>query len=213
MLRPAPRNLIRHGAGALALLAIGALGACATKDSSGKDDLAFGAVHVCTSCHGMEGRSVSPTFPNLAGQQKEYLVTQLKSFRDKSRADPHARTYMFGMAAKLDDQTIDALAGYFSSRSPAPPTQGDPAKIAAGQKIFGSGIDARDVPACVGCHGANAEGDGAIPRLASQHPDYLENQLEAFQTMARANETMHENSKNLSAAEVGEVDAFLASLP
>ncbi|HYL49535.1 MAG TPA: c-type cytochrome, partial [Stellaceae bacterium] len=38
-----------------------------------------GTVHVCSSCHGLRGKSVSPTFPNLAGQQKDYIVAQLKA--------------------------------------------------------------------------------------------------------------------------------------
>ena len=35
---------------------------------------------VCAACHGEAGRSVAPTFPNLAGQQPEYLHKQLTDF-------------------------------------------------------------------------------------------------------------------------------------
>ena len=74
-----------------------------------------GTVHVCSSCHGPDGRSSSPTFPRLAGQQKDYIVAQLQAFRDKTRADPHAQTYMWGMAARLSDATIDGIATYYGS--------------------------------------------------------------------------------------------------
>ncbi|HLY55314.1 MAG TPA: c-type cytochrome [Stellaceae bacterium] len=171
-----------------------------------------GTAHICSSCHGREGRSTSPTFPNLAGQQKEYLVNQLKAFRDKSRADPHARTYMFGMAAGLDDAVIDGLADFYSKQTPASPTTGDAIAIDAGRKIFENGIDARSVPACSACHGDQAQGAGAVPRLASQHPAYLVRQLSAFQTQSRANEIMHDNSKNLTPQEIDQVSAFFASL-
>ena len=62
------------------------------------------------------------------------------------------------------------------------------------------------------CHGEKAEGNGPIPRLAGQHQAYLARQLEAFQSMARANEIMHENSKDLTAQQISEVTAYLATL-
>jgi cytochrome c553 len=49
------------------------------------------ASKVCATCHGPAGQSVAPTFPRLAGQTAEYLETQIKAFRDRTRADPHAR--------------------------------------------------------------------------------------------------------------------------
>ena len=56
------------------------------REGSSADSTVVGTVHVCSSCHGSEGRSISPTFPRLAGQQKDYLVAQLQAFRDKTRA-------------------------------------------------------------------------------------------------------------------------------
>lgn len=171
-----------------------------------------GTEHVCSSCHGMGGKSnLSSTFPRLAGQQDEYLVNQLKAFRDKSRADPHAHTYMWGMAARLSDSTIDGLASYYSTQPPVHGSPGDPAQMAAGKKIFDEGIPAENVPACSACHGEQAQGAGAIPRLAGQHRSYLERQLAAFSSNARANEIMHENSKNLTAPQISEVAAFLSA--
>jgi cytochrome c553 len=171
-----------------------------------------GTEHVCSSCHGMGGKStLSSTFPRLAGQQDEYLVTQLKAFRDKSRADPHAHTYMWGMAARLTDPTIDGLAAYYSAQPPIHGAPSDSAEMAAGKKIFDEGIPASNVPACAACHGEQAQGAGAIPRLAGQHRSYLERQLDAFSSNARANEIMHENSKNLTAQQISQVTAFLSA--
>src|ERR1700726_935042 len=90
-----------------------------------------GTIHICSSCHGPDGRSVSSTFPRLAGQQKDYLVTQLQAFRDKTRADPHAQTYMWGMAAHLSDPTIDAIAAYYASQTPVAGELGASPEIAA----------------------------------------------------------------------------------
>lgn len=186
------------------------LAACGTNEPAAQAQVE-NTEHVCSSCHGMDGRSVSPTFPNLAGQPSQYLVTQLKAFRDHSRADPHAHTYMWGMAAKLTDPTIDGLAAFYSAQSPAPGSSGDPAAMAAGQKIFEEGIPGKEVPACKGCHGEKAEGQEVFPRLGGQHRSYLEEQLAAFASQSRANEIMHENSKNLSPSEITEVATYLAA--
>jgi len=53
----------------------------------------------------------------LAGQDKVYLVRQLKNFRDKSRTGGQA-VIMYGMAGGLSDTDIDNLAAYFSSLKP-----------------------------------------------------------------------------------------------
>src|ERR1700720_1438471 len=97
--------------GAFAFMAL-AITACGSTgpESSGAGSTVAATLHVCESCPGRDGRSISPTFPRLAGQQKNYIVEQLKAFRDKTRADPHARTYMWGLAAGLSDPTIDAIA-------------------------------------------------------------------------------------------------------
>jgi cytochrome c553 len=168
-------------------------------------------VQACNGCHGPDGVGVVHAAPYLAGQSAEYLVTQLKAFRDKTRADPHAHTYMWGMAAKLTDPTIDGLAAAYAAMPPAPGTPSDPAEAAAGAKIFRDGIEARDVPACQTCHGEKAEGNGPYPRLAGQQRGYLERQLAAFASNARANEIMHANSINLNPAEITQVAAYLSA--
>jgi cytochrome c553 len=65
----------------------------------------------CASCHGANGISANPLWPNLAGQKDAYIVKQLKAFRDGSRTDP----MMSPMAKPLTDADIDNLAAYYSS--------------------------------------------------------------------------------------------------
>lgn len=166
----------------------------------------------CSTCHGARGISVSPTFPNLAGQQAPYLEAQLKAFRDRSRADPHAQAFMWGMAAQLTDDTIKGIAEYLAAQPPASGTRAGPAETAAGKKIYEEGIPTQNVAACQSCHGNQAQGNGPFPRLAGQHRSYLERQLGAFAANLRANPIMHENSKNLSALQISQVAGFLSSL-
>lgn len=65
----------------------------------------------CAACHGMNGKSVVPIYPHLAGQQEQYLSKQLKAFRDGQRVDP----IMGPMAGPLSDDDIADLSAYFAS--------------------------------------------------------------------------------------------------
>lgn len=145
------------------------------------------ATGVCSACHGPEGRSISPVFPRLAGQTTAYVVLQLDAFRNHVRGDPNAQAYMWGMASQLSDATIQALGEYYASQKPVAVKSGDAALLSEGQKIYSHGIPSENVPACASCHGPEAQGAGAFPRLAGQHIEYLVSQLQGFQSGLRAN--------------------------
>lgn len=66
---------------------------------------------VCAACHGAQGVSVIPDYPNLAGQKVKYLESSIKAYRDGIRK--HA--VMSPMAAGLSDTDIQDLAAYFSA--------------------------------------------------------------------------------------------------
>src|SRR5262245_50716197 len=135
---------------------------------------------VCAACHGPKGNSTSPAFPRLAGQQAAYIEAQLTGFHDRTRGDPAAQAYMWGMASQLDAQDIKQLAAYYSAQRPVPGTSGDKTLMTQGKKIYEQGMPDAGVPACATCHGAAAEGKEAIPRLAGQHAAYLVKQLAYF---------------------------------
>ena len=71
------------------------------------------ATEVCAGCHGPNGISPTPIFPNLAGQYKTYLEKSLVEYKTGKRNDP----IMGGMAAALSTEDIENLALYFSSQS------------------------------------------------------------------------------------------------
>lgn len=121
------------------------------------------ATTTCSICHGTSGRNTSPTFPNLAGQTVPYLQAQLQAFRDQTRADPDALAYMWGMASQLSNETIEALAAYYSAQTPSPGKSGDAKLIAQGKQIFEQGLAAQGVAACASCHGPQGHGAGPIP--------------------------------------------------
>lgn len=196
---------------ALAAAMLLALATCNENAIAEQDKTLAGTIEVCSSCHGRNGRSASSTFPDLAGQQKDYLVAQLKAFRDHKRADPHARTYMWGMAAGLNDAMINRLAAYYSAQKPAAGSAQDPMKVAAGKTIYDQGVAEKNVPPCMACHGAKAEGAGTVPRLAGQHRNSLRRQLLAFAADQRANAIMHQESMNLTRRQIDNVSAYLAA--
>jgi len=172
------------------------------------------ASQVCASCHGPGGISISPAFPSLAGQKKEYLEGQLKAFRDRTRADPMAQAYMWGMTSQLSDQTLADLAAYYSAQAPARGKLGDPKLIQAGRTIYEQGIPAAKVQACVTCHGKGAEGNATFPRLAGQHSEYLVKQLVLFKSQLRADVNaviMHNVSGGMSFEQMEAVAAYLMS--
>jgi cytochrome c553 len=170
-------------------------------------------VETCGTCHGVNGRSVSPTFPNLAAQQAPYIELQLKAFKDQSRADPDAQAYMWGMASQLSDPMISALAGYFAAQPAAPPGKaGNSALIAQGKHLFEEGVPARQIPPCASCHGAHAEGLAMFPRLAGQHAPYLLRQLLVIQSVLRTAPVMHGVIKDLTKDQMQAVVAYLESI-
>ena len=69
---------------------------------------------VCSACHGAAGKAAVPSYPNLAGQNKAYLVSALKAYKNKDRNGGMA-AIMQGQAAALSDQDIENLAEYYST--------------------------------------------------------------------------------------------------
>ena len=94
----------------------------------------------------------------------------------------------------------------------AAPAQGQP-NVQAGQQLAASGTP-NGVTACVGCHGAQGEGNaaGGFPRLAGQSAAYLGKQLGAYANGARVNPIMQPIAKALNAEQIRDVSAYYASL-
>ena len=169
------------------------------------------AAELCSACHGPAGDSISPTFPRLAGQREEYLASQLKAFKARTRGEPDAHDFMWGIAASLDDKMIAGLAYYYAAQPPTRGKPGDPALIARGKELFEKGVPSKPLPACATCHGMNGEGTGEFPRLAGQHAAYIVKQLTVIQSLLRAAPVMHGIVKEMNNTEMQAVAAYLQS--
>jgi cytochrome c553 len=169
------------------------------------------AGEVCSGCHGAAGISKSPLFPRLAGQQEAYLAAQLRAFKSRSRSDPEAHNYMWGMATLVSDQMVDAFAHYYSGLAPAPGTPGEPAQVQRGKELFEQGIPDRGIVACANCHGPDAAGRGIFPRLAGQQSAYVVRQLQVIQKQLRTSPIMHGIVKDLKPEEMQAIAAYVQS--
>ena len=174
------------------------------------------AEQVCASCHGAGGNASVPTFPKLAGQQKEYLMAQLIEYRARTRSDADAVAYMWGVAAHLSDAQIEGLAAYYQASPPLarPAHASAPAALVAGRTLYQQGDAARGIPACASCHGGKAEGTAAFPRLAGQHAAYVVKQLNVFQATDQRPEgvVMKFVAHALTPADVQAVALYIAEL-
>jgi cytochrome c553 len=147
-------------------------------------DAAAGATKaaVCGACHGINGNSVNPEWPNLAGQQPQYIVEQLHLFKGMVRTNP----IMQAQAMPLSEQDMADLAAYFHGQT-LTGLEADPSSIAIGEKLYRGGDAKRGIPSCLACHGPNGLGNGPAkwPQVRTQHSVYVYNQLKNYAAKQR----------------------------
>jgi cytochrome c553 len=171
----------------------------------------------CKTCHGVSGQGFRGAFPmpRLAGQQPEYLKNQLSAFIERRRTNP----VMFNVAHVLSPPMLTALSQYFQELNPKPLGGGPKELVAAGKKIYDEGVPNAEVPPCASCHGPDAKGADAFPRLAGQLHDYIFRKLtnwekERGQDKANPDTSaiMQPIAHNLTEAQVKAVAAYLSYL-
>lgn len=179
-----------------------------------ENETARRAVHVCASCHGDGGRSSKVHYPSIAGQPALYLSHQLMDFRAQQRSEADSKAYMWGVSALLDDASIEALSAYYAAQTPPSGKGAGPAAlIQAGKALYDKGLPKAGVRACASCHGEQAEGAAAFPRLAGQQTRYLEAQLTGFRTRLRPHGVlMKEEVAGLKPDQIKALAAYLHSL-
>jgi cytochrome c553 len=67
----------------------------------------------CFACHNADGISKIPGTPHLAGQERSYLESALRAYRDGTRQNPT----MNAMAKPLSDRDIVNIAAYYSMQT------------------------------------------------------------------------------------------------
>jgi cytochrome c553 len=93
------------------LLACAVAGALPAAASAGDAAAGKSLAGACRVCHGIDGVGTNPMVPNIGGESFEYLIKQLKDFREGRRVNEQ----MSIMAADLTDEDIANLAAWYSS--------------------------------------------------------------------------------------------------
>ena len=169
----------------------------------------------CSTCHGIDGLSVAPIYPALAGQHADYIKKQLIGFKqegDYKRENP----IMQGMAAGLTSQNIKALAQFFSELPPRKGAAKNTDDLEFGRNLWRSGNVHFNIASCTGCHGPNGLGIPSIfPRLAGQNAEYAVTQLRAFGTQIRTNDQnamMQRITERMTEKEMSALANFISGL-
>jgi cytochrome c553 len=174
-------------------------------------------IDYCKTCHGLSGQGFRGSYPmpRLAGQQPEYLQNQLQAFIERRRNNP----VMFNVAHVLTPQMEKALAEKFNRLDPKPLDGASKENLAEGKKIYLEGIPKSDIPACASCHGDDAKGRDAFPRLAGQLHDYVYNKLTNWDKERGQDKNNPDNSAimqpiahNLTDLQIRSVAGYLSTL-
>jgi cytochrome c553 len=178
-----------------------------------KVDLAKGgavASQTCTACHTADGSRGSPANPILAGQHPEYLAKQLAEFKSGKRKN----AVMSGMAAPLTEEDMRNVSAFYAGKTTKPGFAKNKDTVALGEKIYRGGIADRNIAACASCHGPTGSGMPAqYPRIAGQHGDYIEAQMNAFRAGQRGNSPqMVAVAAKMNDREIKAVSDYIAGL-
>jgi len=202
------RNMIKFLMPALLLMSVNVMAGDAEKGKT--------LSGTCAACHGMDGNSVNPVWPSLAGQHEAYLDRQIKLFRSGQREN----ALMAPMVAALSDQDVADLSAYFSSQK-LKMKAANADLVELGKKIYQGGDKERNIPACMSCHGPTGQGNpmSGYPKVANQHAAYSAIQLRAYKAGRKlANQDdvngqiMADVARYLTEAEIDAVASYLQGL-
>lgn len=185
---------------------------------------------VCAACHGDTGQGGKRgEYPRLAGQHVEYLMDQLKKFKERKRTN--LPMFPYTEERELPDEDIVHVSAYLSSiklDTTYPvfkDTDGALFRLTAMDKVLNIPRSEGDVEAgaklykaeCTSCHKKDGMGHKTVPMLAGQYTLYLKRQIDKFVKGERIHdEDLKDASKDvlnlLKPDEIRDILAFLTTL-
>ena len=170
---------------------------------------------VCVACHGVDGNSIVPNWPKIAGQHASYLERQLALVKSGNRLVPE----MSGIVISLSDQDMADISAYFASQTTSAGLT-DEALRASGELLYRGGNAETDIPACMSCHGPAGEGNplAGYPSLAGQHAVYSAKMLTGFRAGTTwgaddsSSKIMTDVAKRLTDEEIKAVSSYVQGL-
>jgi cytochrome c553 len=172
---------------------------------------------MCIGCHGIIGYQASfpqvHKVPMISGQGAKYIVSALNAYKKGDRKHPTMKS----IATSLSDEDMADLAAYYEKHG------ADSLKAVAETPAVQPSAEVAALltkGACASCHGANFSKpiDGAYPKLAGQHADYLYVALNAYSTkgnpkMGRGNAIMGGQVAQFKPDELNALAKYIGSLP
>jgi cbb3-type cytochrome c oxidase subunit III len=157
----------------------------------------------CANCHGEGGNSVKPDVPNLAGQNSQYLLDQMRLFMDGRRKNSEFKQRMIKVLSP--DEKVGLVVFYASQ----PVTYKAPSNAALAKK--GKDLYTQN---CAECHEENGRGTQKYARVAGQQPGYLVTSLKGYRdgSAARLNRQMAVSIEGMTDADIAALVAYLSSM-
>ena len=178
----------------------------------------------CIACHGRDGKRAIQDYPNLAGQNKKYLIKQTKDIisgkrkggknaQGKDRASPMVGSLVTPEGkVRISDEQIEQIADYLAVLEPAKPKPAadlKPEDVEAGKKLYKK-------KRCKTCHGkAGKKPLKGYPYIAGQKAAYIFNQMVDVRDKTRKNgkiKTMYSFVKKLKDDEIRQIAAYLSTI-
>lgn len=171
------------------------------------------AKQVCAACHGQDGNSIAPSFPNLAGQAEGYIASQLAKMKSGERAVPQMAAFVENLSA----EDMSNLGAYYAAQTAKQGAIAEEDREAAerGERVYRGGLKSMQVAACMSCHGPGGLGIPKVyPRVANQQREYLKQQLLAYKSGQRVSEgnIMNEIAFKLSEQQIDDLATYMYAL-
>ena len=183
----------------LAAVLLAAFPAAAAEPDTAPGDTARAKAHQCVGCHEIPGyKTAFPAVypaPKIFGQSAEYLVAALQAYRDGTRNHPS----MVAIAAQLSADDIAQLADFYAQNG-VPGEKSAPA------------VAPETAAPCAACHGEGGNKPIAnYPKLAGQNEKFLAQAMRDYQTGARQNAVMAQQSAGWSRQNIAELAEYFAA--
>jgi len=181
--------------------------------------------NTCVACHGRNGKGAILAYPNLAGQNKKYMIDQIKDIMKGKRTgspDETGNPRSEGMRGalvtaegvdRINKEQIAQIVDWLSKMEPAPPpkpeTPVDPARIAKGKKLYKKFK-------CRTCHGKDGTKPlKGYPYISGQKTEYLITQMKDIRDKKRINgksKTMYVTIKKAKDEQIALMADYLSSI-
>lgn len=174
---------------------------------------------MCNACHGETGKSPSRNYASINGQPKEYTIKMMLDYRDGRRWEDYKQSeIMVKLAQSMDDQQIADIAAFYAEQ-PLEAWVSQPSADAQAPEIdrlVRKGDASRMIVPCASCHGVHGEGQGIIPALSGQVPEYFVRTMKAYRDGQRHNDVnkgMSIFTTQLTDAEIQGLADYYAAMP